>query len=463
VGKERTLTLVAFAPPAEERLVTDTLRRLGCNVRMVSGEQWLSSPSISGSPVVFFLARAHTSRSQVDFLCREGPGKHSLMIIADEELARDWPDLAYCSDFVIWPCREPELRLRVDRLCRHTIEAPDTSVWQDPEDELAALNLVGSSPAFTRLVRAIRRLAQFDVPILLHGETGTGKDLAARAIHYLGHRADQPFVPVNCGAVPDFLIENELFGHERGAYTDAKEARPGLVAQAEGGTLFLDEVNTLSAKAQATLLRFLESRQYKPLGAKHYRTADVRILAATNEDLRELAKSGHFRSDLLFRLDTVTLVLPPLRHRRADIEPLAQHYLQRYAHEYGCSAGQLDDATRAWILEYDWPGNIRELQTYLLRKVLLDEDALCPDRPEEPPGEEGPTPDAHSAARETFNEAKLRALEEFERRYLQDVLRWAEGNVTLAARRAGKERRAFGKLLKKHRIDRRRYLPQHAS
>jgi transcriptional regulator with GAF, ATPase, and Fis domain len=187
-------------------------------------------------------------------------------------------------------------------------------------------NLIGLSPAFRDMVGLVQRIAQTDAPVLIEGETGTGKEVAARAIHYSGSRRDRPFVPVNCGAIPENLIENELFGHVRGAYTDAREPQPGLIALANGGTLFLDEVETLCPKGQVALLRFLQDLNYRPLGSRREESADVRVIAATNIDLSELVHAKQFRMDLYYRLQILFLRMPPLRERTGDAALLAEHF-----------------------------------------------------------------------------------------------------------------------------------------
>ena len=287
--------------------------------------------------------------------------------------------------------------------------------------------------------------------MLIKGETGTGKELVARALHYLGARSGGPFVPVNCGALPDHLVENELFGHERGAYTDARSAAPGAIGEAAGGTLFLDEVEALSPKAQAALLRFLQDREYRPLGGRQGRRADTRVIAASNADLWALGQERAFRPDLYFRLDILSLTLPPLRARGGDIAYLAAHFIERYARQYGRPCLTLDPRCRSLIQGYPWPGNVRELENLVHRQVLLNEGEqvfLAPGGAERP----AVPPPAASDLAEGFADAKARAIETFERDYLTRLMNETGGNVTQAARRASKERRALGKLLKKHRI-----------
>ena len=308
---------------------------------------------------------------------------------------------------------------------------------------------IGASAPFLAVLDQLRRMARSGAPVLIEGETGCGKEVAARALHYCGPRRDGPFVPVNCGALPDHLLEAELFGHARGAFTDAKTARRGLVAEANGGTLFLDEVDALSAKAQVTLLRFLQDQRYRPLGSSEELSSQARVIAAANRKLDDLARAGGFRVDLLYRLDLLHLRMPPLRERTGDAQLLVRHFLAHYAAHYGVESPRLDDATLAWIDQYRWPGNVRELQNWVQRRLLMDD---APAVGEQTLDALAPTESARGPM--NFRAAKAEAVRRFERDYVAQVLKQAEGNVTRAAQLAGKERRAFGKLLKKHGLDR---------
>jgi two-component system response regulator GlrR len=308
------------------------------------------------------------------------------------------------------------------------------------------MELMGQSPLFVAAVQLLQRFARFNVPVLIEGETGTGKELAARAVHYQSPRRDQPFIPVNCGALPDTLIENELFGHERGAYTDARERTRGLITLAEGGTLFLDEIDALSARGQASLLRFLQDQRYRPLGARSDRRADVRIIAATNQRLESLCGLGQFRSDLLFRIKVMFVELPPLRLRDGDAKLLAEHFLDACARRFSEPRKRLAPSTIAWIDTYEWPGNVRELENTILRQyVMTDGDVLLFP-------ETNSTQDTPECPR-SYAEAKALALAEFDRRFLRESLLRTSGNITHAASEARKDRRAFGRLLKKYGID----------
>jgi transcriptional regulator with PAS, ATPase and Fis domain len=356
---------------------------------------------------------------------------------------------------------EPVASLVADALAKDGTK-PVTLVLAQPQDrpegvrlkerlrEIYGLrHLVGESPLFRAAVEKIPVVAKWDVGVLICGETGTGKDLFSRAIHYLSPRAGHPFVPVNCGALPVELMENELFGHERAAFTGAATSAPGLVQEAEGGTLFLDEVDALSPAAQVKLLRFLQEKEYRPLGSPRTRQADVRVLAATNADPEKAVEEGRLRRDLYYRLNVVRLELPPLRHRREDVPLLARHTLARLNRQFGLSfSGFTPEALQALSL-YDWPGNVRELAHVIERAVVLCgagcerlgcEHLLLSRSPSGKPAE-------------TFREAKARTIAEFERNYVRTLLTTHGGNITRAARAAGKDRKSFWDLIRTHRID----------
>ena len=319
--------------------------------------------------------------------------------------------------------------------------------------------MIGQSRAFLDVMHLIEKIARFDAPVLIQGETGTGKELAARAIHYGSARRDRPFIPVNCGAIPDALVENELFGHRRGAYTDAKWEQPGIISHAQHGTLFLDEVDALTAKSQVALLRFLQDQQYRPLGASEAQSADVRIIAASNVDLDELTEQGPFRLDLLFRLKVMHITMPPLRDRHGDIALLSAQFLQICAQRFDAGEKSLHPDTAAWMEHYDWPGNIRELENLIYREYLLADANLISTLPTGRAEPNGAGSRHHTDfAKLSYKQAKIQAIAEFEKRYLADVLSAARGNVTKAAMLVGKERRAFGRLLKKHDIDKSTYI-----
>jgi DNA-binding NtrC family response regulator len=304
----------------------------------------------------------------------------------------------------------------------------------------------------------LHRFASCDVPVLLEGETGTGKELAAREIHYSGSRASRPFVPVNCGALQDTLIESELFGHQRGAFTDAKTARTGLVELARGGTLFLDEVDALSLKAQVTLLRFLQDQEYRPVGANAAHAGDVRIISATNACLKQLVEQGGFRRDLFYRLNSLYVCLPALREREGDVACLAAHFLESATQRLGTQPRRWTDEAEQMLGAYDWPGNVRELENVVLRACLHAEgegigieELLAVEPAMKRPMASDARPDGDVPM---FLAAKSNAVRVFERGYLTTLMHKAGGNISMAAQLSGTERRQLGKLLKKHGIQR---------
>lgn len=309
--------------------------------------------------------------------------------------------------------------------------------------------LVGQSDVFLQTVEKVRLFAGTTATVLISGETGTGKELFARAIHYHSVRKGFPFVPVNCGALPDTLIENELFGHCRGAYTDAGSAEKGLVAEAHGGTLFLDEIDALSMPAQAKLLRFLQQGEYRPVGSAKSVQADVRVVAASNADLLALVRQRQFREDLFYRLHVLSVTVPPLRQRIGDLPLLARHFAERYGYAHGYGVVPVSDAALRKLLAHGWPGNIRELEGVMQRAVLQSRGVAI-----EPLHVELAGPAESESATGTLNQAKMAVIREFERTYLINILTVYHGNVTHAAKAAGKERRAFQRLLTKHQLHR---------
>jgi len=334
-----------------------------------------------------------------------------------------------------------------------TAKFADSNLQVVRAEDLARLNLIGESPAFKESINLIQRIACCDATTLIQGETGTGKELAARAIHYLGNRRTSPFIPVNCGAIPETLVENELFGHAKGAFTDAREARAGVIAQANGGTLFLDEIEAMGMRAQVALLRFLQDREYRPVGGTLVRDADVRVVAASNADLDALCQKGVFRHDLLYRLNVLALRLPPLREREGDAVLLTRSFLQRLSKQYQKPIRALHPETVAFLRTYHWPGNVRELENLIQREFLLSDGPLIhlgatagPSRSEAAGG----PPAIKQLTATAFKQAKARAIAEFERAYIVELLARTDGNISLAARVSGKERSRLGKMVKKY-------------
>jgi DNA-binding NtrC family response regulator len=353
------------------------------------------------------------------------------------------------SDFLGVPFRADELLARLRRALSTRAAMPANPPQAAPLPRPAG-NLpepIGQSPAFRSQIARLGRIAQSEAGVLILGETGSGKEVCARTIHYSSQRAGGPWVAVNCGAIPQELVEDELFGHVKGAYTHAHAARPGLVREAEGGTLFLDEIDSLPLGAQAKLLRFLEDKQYRQVGANTMHKANVRVLAASNRCLKLLVATGAFRQDLFFRLNVLSLTLPALRERAEDIPLLAVHFVAQLCGDQGLPVPQLHPDALAALREHDWPGNVRELKHVLERAVLMSNGGMLL-----PADLDLPQPLVTDEA-ESFNLAKARAVERFERSYIERLLQTCEGNITQAARLAQKNRRALFELIRKHHID----------
>lgn len=368
--------------------------------------------------------------------------------------------------FLVAPWNMEDVRSRV-RLIIKPFDQEQEKLTQSQLNLISYFGMhkfIGTSPSFLSAINLIPRVAACDVTLLIVGDTGTGKEMCARATHYLSARTSKPLIPINCGLVPADLFENELFGHEPGAFTDARASKRGLIAEAEGGTLFLDEVDSLPLAAQVKLLRFIQDQRYKPLGASSYRQANIRVIAATNQSLRKKVEEGTFREDLYYRLNVVTLLLPPLQDRKEDIIQLAEHFLKTSAAEYDRPTGGFSHGAVQKLLSYSWPGNVRELENVIRNAVVLAEEPVIRAHDINLPvgtgtspairkeSFEAVTPAETPTAREPFRLAKARVVESFERNYLNEVLLACDGNISQAAREAKKNRRAFFALLKKHRL-----------
>ncbi len=313
--------------------------------------------------------------------------------------------------------------------------------------EFGLNQILGRSRVVQEIYKKIERISTCDVNVLITGESGTGKELAARAIHYLSSRAGKPFIPVNCGAIPENLFENELFGHVKGAFTDACLQQAGLVKEAEGGTLFLDEIGVVSPYIQVKLLRLLHDNEYRALGDSKYHKADIRIIAATNTDLQSLVKEGTFREDLYYRLNIVSLTIPPLRERKEDIPILIEHFSNRCSIKYNKPIKELsEDAMRVFI-SYSWPGNIRELENKIQQLVVMTPNPVIHEKDIQLPVNE---PTSEERDIEYFKVAKKRAINTFEKTYLTHLLTEQSGEMVSAAKKSGKSRTALWNLLKKH-------------
>ncbi len=352
-------------------------------------------------------------------------------------------------EIMLRPANQEQMQQTVRQFLQ-MIESLDrfSALKEELRKKMCESQIVARSQPMRKVLQLLPRVAGSETSVLITGETGTGKELIARAIHYLSPRAGQPFVAIDCANIPEHLVENELFGHVRGAYTDAGSASGGLLKEADGGTLFLDEVEALPLSVQAKFLRFLQERQYKPLGQSKCVSMDVRVLAATNIDLGKAVKEKAFREDLYFRLNVVPLFIPPLRERKTDIPVLVHHFLQEYGQNDPNAPHPPRETMQNWMA-YHWPGNVRELENRVQEWLMIGSTGTPPDS--------ALIATAPPRPASTLAEVRREALEKCERAYLHNLLSIAGGNISAAARLAGIDRKNLRRLLAKYSIDARRY------
>lgn len=349
------------------------------------------------------------------------------------------------TDFIASPFDDMEILPRLWRLLEHK-QVQNTLTYRLKE-KIGLKQLIGESLPFLDEIKKIPTVAGCDANVLIVGETGTGKELCARAIHYLSPRACRPFIPFNCGAIPTELMENELFGHVQGAFTGASAAHPGLISAADSGTLFLDDIDCLPAASQAKFLRFLQEKEYRQLGSAKLIQADVRVIAATNTNLEAAVDEGKMRQDLYYRLNVIHIMLPALKDRREDIPLLARHFLIKYTSEFKKHIAGFTTHAMEKLMLYDWPGNVRELEHVMERASLFCEHEFIRETDIYLPHKKT------AACIMSFKEAKANMVNKFERSYIERLLLSYQGNITKAAHAAQKNRRAFWQLIRKHEID----------
>lgn len=349
-------------------------------------------------------------------------------------------------DYISKPFKLDEVKLTVKRALDHKRLLLENLRYRQALKERYQLeNIVGRSAPMLEVYKIVARVASTSSTVLIQGESGTGKELIARAIHYNSLRANHPFVVVDCAALAETLLDSELFGHVRGAFTGAISNKRGLLEEADGGTCFLDELKNLGPPVQAKLLRFLQEREIKPVGGTEGIKLDVRVIAATNQELDALVKAGSFREDLYYRLSVVSITLPPLRERKEDIPLLAEHFLRHYALQNNKDISHISPEATVLLVAYGWPGNVRELEHVIERAVALTSSPVL--SPDDLP------PRLREEARSEVQGGKALTLTELQRQHIERVLKSAGWNKTLAAELLGIHRRTLYRLAKRHQID----------
>ena len=443
--------LVVDDEPKLREVLAATLQELGYQTRMAESgmaalEQFdndpvdlvlsdLRMPGMSGQQLLTELRR-RAPNVPVVLMTAYGTVKDAVQSIKDGAF-----------DYISKPFEIDELEATIAKALRmYTALSDNLRLREELEGRYRFENLVGSSPAFHKVIEAIAEVCESRASVLISGESGTGKEMVARAIHFNSSRRGGPFVAINCAAIPEGLLESELFGHVKGAFTGAVSARQGRFAQADGGTLFLDEIGDMPSALQAKILRVLQERSFEPVGSANARNTDVRILAATNKDLREAVRNGAFRSDLYYRLNVFPIDVPPLRARREDIPLLVEHSAHSLAQHMGKPQPSFTPAALRAMQDYAWPGNVRELQNCIERAIIVAKGNVV-DVGDLPQDLFTQSPAGHEAVRIPSNlDAELERLE---RDFVLEALRRTAGVQVKAAELLGVSERSLWHRIKK--------------
>jgi len=361
-------------------------------------------------------------------------------------------------DYLSKPFDPDELKLTVERaLERRRLLQENLNLKAEVGSRYRFENIIGSSPRMQDVYRLIAQCAPTNTTVLITGESGTGKELVARAIHYNSLRKDKPIVPVDCTSLSENLLESELFGHVKGSFTGAVANKRGLLEVAHGGTLFLDEIGNIPLSIQAKLLRVIQEREFKAVGDTRTQSVNIRLIAATNKDLRAMVAEGAFRDDLYYRINIFPIRIPPLRERAADIPPLAFHFLKAFSAELGKEVTQFSEGAMNLLLHYDWPGNVRELENTVHRAVILASDrvvrkAHLAGLTGQAPQSDGDVPRTGDELKRTKKAAREKSVEGIEKAFVLEALKRNAWNVTRSAEQTGMQRANFQALMKKHNI-----------
>jgi DNA-binding NtrC family response regulator len=368
-------------------------------------------------------------------------------------------------DYILKPVKMEEMELLIEKtLSVRRLQDENLSLRKELQSVYGPANIVGNHPAMQKIIQLISQVAGTKATVLIQGESGTGKEIVARAIHYQSDRASKPFVVINCAAIPSNLLESELFGHEKGAFTGAIKTKRGRLELADQGTLFLDEIGEMPKELQVKILRVLEEQKFQRVGGTENVEVDNRILAATNKDLKQAVEAGSFRDDLYYRLNVITISIPPLRERKEDIPLLIDYFLKKHRDTFKSRATGVKEEALKLLTDYPWPGNVRELENTLVRAMILSASELIQveDLPDEMRVEEVQEgmklPVDREELKQMKKEAQQKAKEEIEKGFIIEALRQGGGNVLRSAERVGMDRRQFQNLIRKYGISRKDFL-----
>jgi DNA-binding NtrC family response regulator len=393
-------------------------------------------------------------------VAKEKPGEHIIVMTGYSSVENAVEAMkSGAFDYLTKPFTDDELSITVAKAVESKrLKAENLSLRRQLVERFSFSNIVGENPEILKIFERIEKVSPTDSTVLLYGESGTGKELFARAIHAHSKRAARPFVPVDCSTFSPSLLESELFGHVKGAFTGADREKAGIFEMADHGTLFLDEIANLDMTTQGKLLRVLETQEFKPVGGSRIKKSDVRIIGATNRNLKKLVGDGQFREDLFYRLNVFPVFIPPLRERRDDIPRLLYHFLRLYCRQVDKVVDGFSDDALAYLTSHDWPGNVRQLKNVVERLVIMADEKilgygyLTYQLDTDWNQTRGAIPETLEELKTVKQNILEKQFGQIERAFLQKALSYAQGNITLASKRVGMQRSNFSALMKKHHL-----------